>query len=266
MGERRSIFQDDTTHRQALKEAAEGFSTLAEVRGVPCGIPLALVFYGNFESFRGSISLSTSYLKTLHEAFDVKALPDEVSVQKVMEREEDEWILYRQWSTSLPWRGEYGKVKVWKHRITGKFRKDFNPSSPWLERLDILSKTMANLLNFGIEEAELRARSRLNSLLSERQRRSLLLSDSFHELGKSGILYWIRKNRPTIAIKLEDDDSGKPICGLCFHPLGYFTGTFVGMLAPSDDMIAHLLMIRSNEHFYWKKSNQHRLGSQLSGT
>lgn len=81
----------------------------------------------------------------------------------------------------------------------------------------------------------------------------------FSEKGKSGVMYVIRKNRPTIAI------GSRVLCALCLHPLGYYEGTWTGSLCPTDEVIAHLLFIRGDEHTFWKKANHIPLYETNSG-
>ena len=111
--------------------------------------------------------------------------------------------------------------------------------------------------SFSLVEAERAAFERLHEALSEKQRAMYLFSDGFTEQGKSGVVYLLRKNRPTIALRSKDGaNEFFPLCALCFHPVGYYGGTWAGFLPPSDEVLAHLLMIRGDEHYFWRKSNQ----------
>lgn len=118
-------------------------------------------------------------------------------------------------------------------------------------------------------KAETAARKRLNKALNGRQRRELLLNAGFVEEGQSGVHYLIRANRPTVAYREEKlPDRMRSIhflAALCLHPLGYYEDTFTGCMPPSDEMITHLLMIRADEHFYWRKCNQHGEKDSRSG-
>ena len=55
------------------------------------------------------------------------------------------------------------------------------------------------------------------------------------------------------------------LAALCLHSHSYYADSFVGSLPPSDDVIAHLLLIRSDEHELWKRSNQKQLDDPTSG-
>ena len=109
---------------------------------------------------------------------------------------------------------------------------------------------------YSFAQAECIARERLMSKLSETQCHSYVVNDAFTEIGVSGVRYLIRKNRPTLAFRYSEEfDWSRPLCALCLHPLGYYKGTWAGVMPPSDEMLTHLLYIRSDEHFFWKKAN-----------
>lgn len=221
-----------------------------------------------FQAGVPEVQFSVSFLKTLITGLGGE-LPKDLSKPLPLKTDGD-WVLYNAWNVKRPWKGNYGEVQIWCNKVTGKFKKEFHPFyQSWITRHEIIGKTTAVMLLYGIEEAETKARQKLESMLSSKQRRSYLLCDSFYEKRPSGILYWLRKNRPTIALRLDEDSKsdgkGTPLCALCLHPLGWYTGSFAGIMAPSDDLIAQLLMIRANEHLFWRKANQHSLDSVLSG-
>jgi hypothetical protein len=49
------------------------------------------------------------------------------------------------------------------------------------------------------------------------------------------------------------------------HPIGYYRGTWAGAMAPTDDVIAHLMMMRADEHMYWRRAKQHPAWDPLCG-
>ena len=78
----------------------------------------------------------------------------------------------------------------------------------------------------------------------------------------------LRKGRPTIAIRIHEDEWSwwmDILCALCMHPLGFYEGTWAGVMAPSDEVLAHLLHIRADEHYFWRKANQIPLDEIESG-
>jgi hypothetical protein len=118
-------------------------------------------------------------------------------------------------------------------------------------------------------KAEEKARANLLEKLSGRQKRELILTGAFTEVGRSGMNYRITFNRPTLAYRIVGCEGRQKElefrAALCLHPLGFYSKTFTGSLPPSEDMLTHLLMIRADEHGFWKKSNQHTWDDPLGG-
>lgn len=128
------------------------------------------------------------------------------------------------------------------------------------------------VLRFGAVtwEAEVTAMERLATHVSDPQYKSYILSGAFIETSKrSGVKYVFRKNAPTLALretnKCPGGDGMKCLAALCLHPMAYYKGTSAGSMAPTDEVIAHLTMMRGDEHFYWRKANQHRNWDPRSG-
>lgn len=115
-------------------------------------------------------------------------------------------------------------------------------------------------------KAERKAIDKLATLLSPHMFEAYLTMGTFLETSKrSGITYCFRKLRPTVAIKPDDYGQLKMLCTLCLHPIAYYKGTWAGSMVPTDDVIAHLLLMRGDEHHYWKMANQHSPASPQSG-
>ncbi len=107
-------------------------------------------------------------------------------------------------------------------------------------------------------EAELRAMDALKEKISAQQWKSYVLNGMFPESSKrSGVFYFFRKGFPTLAASFSDRyPGGHILAALCLHPFGYYAGTFCGSMTPTDEVIAHLLLMRADEHGFWKKSGQ----------
>ena len=106
-------------------------------------------------------------------------------------------------------------------------------------------------------EHEMKAMTKLKTHVSKSQFCSYLTTGAFFEISKrSGVCYIFRRCRPTIACRLEPK-GWRYLAALCTHPVGYYKGTWCGGLVPSDDVIAHLMMMRADEWKFWSKSNQH---------
>jgi hypothetical protein len=116
--------------------------------------------------------------------------------------------------------------------------------------------------------AEFKALDSLKQRVNEHQFNCYVLSGMFIEKSKrSGVYYYFRKGLPTLAISHNGAyaNTGKVLCALCLHPMGYYQGTHVGLMTPTDEVIAHLLMMRADEHKYWAKSGQWAAEDTRSG-
>ena len=82
-----------------------------------------------------------------------------------------------------------------------------------------------------------------------------LLTGMFLETSKrSGVHYLFRRLRPTVAIS---PSSTKILCTLCLHPIGYYAESWAGAMCPTDDVVAHLMLMRADEPMFWRRANQH---------
>lgn len=114
-------------------------------------------------------------------------------------------------------------------------------------------------------EAESKALAKLSKLVSARAFKQYFLTGSFLETSAaSGVTYMFRKLRPTVALGNHNNDV-KVLCCLCLHPIGYYDNSWAGALVPTDDIIAHLTMMRGDERHYWSKAEQHRACYPESG-
>jgi hypothetical protein len=109
-------------------------------------------------------------------------------------------------------------------------------------------------------ETEAVAMMSLGEQLTTEQLRQYLLLGQFLERSKrSGVSYVFRRARPTIAMKSNlTGDHMRVLAVLCMHPIGYYHGTTIGAMTPTDDVLAHLMLMRGDEAMYWRRCNQHR--------
>lgn len=106
----------------------------------------------------------------------------------------------------------------------------------------------------------------LKEKLTAAQWNSYVLTGIFPETSKrSGLTYFFRKGFPTLALSYHGDEQGRIIAALCLHPFGYYAGTHCGAMTPTDEVIAHLLLMRADEHGFWKKSGQWHITDTRSG-
>jgi len=114
-------------------------------------------------------------------------------------------------------------------------------------------------------DAEFIAMIRLRQLLKNWPWSSYVMTGSFLETSpRSKIMYMFRRCRPTLAFA-NDGEKVRILAALCLHPIGYYQDSFAGVLVPTDDVIAHLLLMRADEKKFWSKANQHHLWEPEAG-
>lgn len=152
------------------------------------------------------------------------------------------------WSTR--WR-----CRVWVYEEDGKVGHALTPGAHHVS-LDL--ETLRSAVAWGIEQ-EANAIQLLASLLPHHQFKNYLLTGMFLETSqRSGVVYMFRKLKPTVAIRLNTkDDTSRILCTMCMHPIAFYEGSWAGAMAPTDDVIAALMLMRGDEHMFWKRSNQH---------
>lgn len=135
---------------------------------------------------------------------------------------------------------------------------------PGIHNLTHQLRTLGCSYAWGIEQ-ESAALQTLAGLLSHHQMKCYLLTGSFLEKSpRSRLMYMFRKLRPTVAIDLTGAKA-KVRCSLCMHPIAYYEGSWAGAMCPTDDVIAHLMMMRADEPMLWRRSNQHQANRPEAG-
>jgi hypothetical protein len=133
------------------------------------------------------------------------------------------------------------------------------------KRLEMWIQTLGASASWDFK-AELTAMQTLREHLSEWAFQRYVLTGTFLETSKrSGVTYLFRKLRPTVAMRPTSDGKMRVLATLCLHPIAYFDGTWAGGMVPTDDVIAHLLLMRGDEHRFWKKSNHHPVWAASAG-
>lgn len=120
--------------------------------------------------------------------------------------------------------------------------------------------------------AEHRAREKLREMVTEHQWRQYDLTGAFLESSpRSRLTYVFRRLRPTVVLTprakwwYRDHEQMRCLAVLCLHPVGYYDRTWAGCMVPTDDVIAHLLMMRGDEAYLWRKANQHEPSAPEAG-
>lgn len=110
---------------------------------------------------------------------------------------------------------------------------------------------------WGIEQ-EAAAVQLLGTLVRHHTFKQYLLTGMFFETSKrSGVTYLFRKLKPTVALKAKPDGYMKVLCSLCLHPIAYYSDSWAGAMVPTDDVVAHLMLMRGDEVMFWRRANQH---------
>jgi hypothetical protein len=105
-------------------------------------------------------------------------------------------------------------------------------------------------------EAEIRAMAKLSELVPLHIWQMYMLTGQFLETSpRSGVTYVFRRLRPTVALRPKAGLM-QPLAALCLHPIGYYDDSWAGVMVPTDDVIAHLVLMRGDEHRFWRQANQ----------
>ena len=107
-------------------------------------------------------------------------------------------------------------------------------------------------------ETEQVALKTLGTLVSHRQFKQYLLTGAFLETSnRSRVTYLFRRLKPTVALGRTEGGELKVLAALCLHPIAFYSGTWGGAMCPSDDVTAHLMLMRGDEPMFWRRANQH---------
>lgn len=146
------------------------------------------------------------------------------------------------------------EVFIWEEG--GKILHAFLPHN----HLSFLLKTLGCSDAWGLEQ-ERNALKTLGMMLSHRQYKQYILTGCFSERSKrSGLSYIFRRLRPTVVVDARsrsETESLRILCALCMHPIAYYADSHAGAMCPTDDVIAHLALMRGDEPMLWRRSNQH---------
>lgn len=125
----------------------------------------------------------------------------------------------------------------------------------WAARIDAMMETM-RARRAVLPDAEMVAFLKLLDHLDDTQARDYVVSNMFVERGpRSDLLYLFRRGLPILTFR-TGEEIVEPRAALCLHPLAYYDGSHAGVLPPSDEVLALLLMMRADEAYLWRKANQ----------
>ena len=155
----------------------------------------------------------------------------------------------------------------------------------WALRMKLDEATMWSAGLASLATAESTARKRLREILDNYDLNDqtaidrtpyrfhmYMMTGQFEIPGRSKTIYRIRRLRPTIALtrtrKAADGTvlrQARYLGSLCTHPVGYYAYTYSGVLCPTDDVIAHTLLVLGDERRFWSKSYQHAMHEPEAG-
>lgn len=210
----------------------DGLRAIARSRGDWAGIPmpldgLPLVIEPKFPNAAGLMEIG-------------RKPEDEEDLVGIVQR--NEW-----WSRRLR-----GHVVIWTEK--GKLCWGVVPAGNHL-KMDM--EAILASAAWGLEQ-EQNALKLLGTLISHQQFKKYLLTGMFLETSpRSGVGYLFRKLKPTIALRSNDDGPTRILAALCLHPIAHYAGTWAGGMCPTDDVVAHLMLMRGDEHMFWRRANQH---------
>lgn len=131
------------------------------------------------------------------------------------------------------------------------------PKKRFVRRLDLILNSFEAAWAHDIETESVAMITLANLLTFEQMRQYMVLGQFAEASTRSKVMYIFRRARPTIAIR-ANDMGVRVLAVLCLHPIAYYAETFIGAMTPTDDVIAHLMLMRGDEHMFWKRSNQHQ--------
>ncbi len=143
-------------------------------------------------------------------------------------------------------------VFIWE--VGGKIRHGLEPQGT--SQVSLLLGTLEASDAWGVEQ-EANAMTTLGTLVRHRLFKQYCLTGMFLETSaRSGVHYLFRRLRPTIAFSTKRGYL-RFIAALCLHPIAYYDHSWAGAMCPTDDVIAHLMLMRGDEHMFWRRANQH---------
>lgn len=209
-----------------------GLRKVAEMRGEWAGIPMPL------EGER--LIIEPKFAKGRELA--------EIGAQPKAEDTNGEIMRNQFWSTQ-----RHSMILIWQEK-DGKI--DWGPVGRG-HHFDYDLKTLMCSHAWGLEQ-EGAALQTLAGLVSHHQMKQYVLTGMFMEQSKrSKVFYLFRRLKPTVAIRGDAKGVMRILCAMCLHPIAYYEGTWAGAMCPTDDILAHLMLMRGDEKMFWRQANQH---------
>ena len=136
---------------------------------------------------------------------------------------------------------------------------------PGIHHFNLDLHTLGCSFAWGLEQ-ESRAMKLLSTLVKPHAFKQYMLTGMFLESSaRSRVSYMFRRLKPTVAMVVGANDRMRILCGLCMHPIAYYAESWAGAMCPTDDVIAHLMLMRADEPMLWRRCNQHPAWSKEAG-
>ena len=229
---------ETTQQMPSWSQLNQRLSVLMLEQGEWCGVPLPL------EGYRVVMDPSHpryDQYQRMHEAINGEqpAAPDGMRLVNV-------WVSRR------------AQKEVWivEDQATRKRELHTFDVCPWLTRLEYALRTFGASAAWPMD-AECRAMDSLAEKIKPHLFRMYILTGMFIETSpRSGVTYVFRRGRPTLAVRANEKGSHF-LAALCLHPIAYYADTHAGAMVPTDEVLAHLMLMRGDERLYWRRANQH---------
>lgn len=148
------------------------------------------------------------------------------------------------------------------HRANGKA---YHEKFTGFNGIRLLFSTIEVSAGWTIEN-EQRALEKLRGMIPPHLFEMYQLTGQFLETSKrSGLAYIFRRLRPTVVLTPHRGNEMSVLCCLCLHPMGYYKNSWGGVMVPTDEVVAHLTLMRGDEYTFWKQANQHPAYRKESG-
>jgi hypothetical protein len=247
---------DQMTGAQQIRRIMDRWSDhIGEWQGVP--VPV--------DGLRIRLSRNHPLAEKITAAEDI-LYPAEVP-ERTCHDDEGRVVLVNSWFSH----SRHATVLMLRDQATGKPSVIVEPVSPdqSMRRLTFALRTIGAIGAWSVE-AEANAMSKLVGLLNWQQVQQYILAGQFLETSKrSGVTYLFRRLRPTVAMTSRNGDPANDmmrcLAVLCLHPVGYYADSWAGCMTPSDDVIAHLMLMRGDEPGFWRQASQHPAWSPEAG-
>lgn len=220
---------------------------IGEWQGVPVPVP----------HLRLQLCVDHPLAEKVAEAERILWPPDEPT--RVCGDDEGRFVVVNRWFSHR----RHAYVTLIRDLATGRIRAAVEPVSPdqSMARLTYALSTLGAADAWGLD-AEARATDKLAGLVTHHQMRQFLLTGSFLETSqRSKVTYLFRRLRPTVALTPRSPDPSRDamrcLAVLCLHPVGFYRDSWAGCMTPTDDVIAHLMLMRGDEPGFWRQANQH---------